>query len=117
MAAMAGTCIPLRKSSYVGQMLALIEARSAERLSGDVLSKVIGRRPAYLGRLFRQQLGMSVRAYVALTRMERAARAIRDGEKVEAVALEVGYRSKKNFYRQFKRRFGTTPAKYRATHT
>jgi AraC-like DNA-binding protein len=54
---------------------------------------------------------------VAHTRVERASRAIRAGEKVEAVALEVGYRSKKNFFRQFRRRFGTTPAKYRSTHT
>ena len=60
---------------------------------------------------------MSARAYVARTRIERAARAIRNGEKVKAVALEVGFRSKKNFYRQFRRRFGTAPAKYRSTHT
>jgi PAS domain-containing protein len=33
--------------------------------------------------------------------------------KVEAVALDLGYRSKKNFYRQFKRRFGMTPEAYR----
>jgi transcriptional regulator GlxA family with amidase domain len=33
--------------------------------------------------------------------------------KVEAVSLLVGYRSKKNFYRQFKRRFGTTPFAHR----
>jgi methylphosphotriester-DNA--protein-cysteine methyltransferase len=62
-------------------------------------------------------MGMTVRAYVERTRIERAALAIRDGEKVEAVALEVGNRSKKNFYRQIRRRFGTTPAKYRSTHT
>jgi transcriptional regulator GlxA family with amidase domain len=55
--------------------------------------------------------------YGPRTRVERASRAIRAHEKVEAVALEVGYRSKKNFFRQFRRRFGTTPAKYRSTHT
>ena len=48
---------------------------------------------------------MSVRAYVARTRVECAERAIRDGEKVEAVAPEAGYRSKKNSYRQFRPRF------------
>jgi len=33
--------------------------------------------------------------------------------KVEAVALSVGYRSKKNFYQQFKRHYGMTPVPYR----
>jgi AraC-like DNA-binding protein len=33
--------------------------------------------------------------------------------KIEAVALSVGYQSKKNFYRQFKRQFGFTPEQYR----
>jgi AraC-like DNA-binding protein len=33
--------------------------------------------------------------------------------KIEAVALELGYQSKKNFYHQFKRRFGATPQAYR----
>ena len=38
---------------------------------------------------------------------------IKDGMKIDAVALTVGYRSKKNFYRQFRRRFATTPFEYR----
>ena len=33
--------------------------------------------------------------------------------KIEAIALDLGYRSKKHFYRQFKRRFGMTPDVYR----
>jgi hypothetical protein len=33
--------------------------------------------------------------------------------KIEAVALSVGYRSKKNFYRQFARHFGVTPETFR----
>jgi two-component system response regulator YesN len=114
---MSSDHVPPITSPDVRRMLAVIKARLPERLSGDVLAKVVGRPPAYLGRLFLQQMGMTVRAYVARTRVESAEHAIRQGEKVEAVALEVGYRSKKNFYRQFKRRFGTTPARYRAIHT
>jgi transcriptional regulator GlxA family with amidase domain len=48
-------------------------------------------------------------------RLDRASALIREGVKVEAVSLLVGYRSKKNFYRQFKRRFGTTPFEHRNT--
>jgi AraC-like DNA-binding protein len=45
--------------------------------------------------------------------MQRAASLLRDGVKAEAVALLVGYRSRPNFYRQFKKHFGSTPAAYR----
>jgi AraC-like DNA-binding protein len=45
--------------------------------------------------------------------MQRAAELLRRGERVEAVALLVGYKSKTNFYRQFKRHFGVTPAALR----
>ena len=58
-------------------------------------------------------VGMSVHQWLTTVRLDRASTLIRDGVKVEAVSLLVGYRSKKNFYRQFKRRFGTTPIGHR----
>ena len=39
---------------------------------------------------------------------------IRAGEKIEAISLLVGYRSKKNFYRHFKEQLGVTPTAYRS---
>jgi two-component system response regulator YesN len=100
-------------SSLVERMVVLIH----EGLSGIVtlrmLGQAIGRQPGYLGSLFQRELRMSVRDYTTRVRMQRAEELIREGLKIEAVALTVGYRSKKNFYRQFKRRFGTTPERYR----
>lgn len=109
---MIGHAVP--QSLHVRRMLALIEERSAEPLSLATLGRALNRQAGYLGRLFRDEIGVSMREYLARMRLERAARLIREGVKVEAVALEVGYRSKKNFYRQFRRRYGTTPALYRA---
>src|SRR5688572_3582076 len=97
----------------VRRMLVLIENRAAGAQSLGTLARAIGRREDYLGAVFRTHMGIGVRAYIARCRIERAAEAIQRGEKVEAVALEVGYRSKKNFYRQFRRRFGMTPGTYR----
>ncbi len=101
-------------SLHVRQMLALIDERSAEPLSLATFARSLNRQAGYLGRLFRQEIGVGMREYLARLRLDRAAGLIRDGVKVEAVSLEVGYRSKKNFYRQFRRRFGTTPGLYRA---
>jgi two-component system response regulator YesN len=74
-------------------MVTLIEERAAERLSIRLLARTLGRQEAYLGRLFRQQTGVTVHEYVTRIRMSRAASLIRQGANVEGVALEVGYRS------------------------
>jgi PAS domain S-box-containing protein len=94
-------------------MLDIIQNDYAGVVTLQRLSATIGRQPAYLGRLFRQEVGSSMREYLTRVRLERAADLIRAGVKIEAVALIVGYRSKKNFYEQFKRRYGATPAPYR----
>lgn len=94
-------------------MLDVIDNRYTEAITLRTLSTSVGRQPAYLGRLFRQEVGSSFHDYLTRVRMEHAAELIREGVKIEAVALCVGYRSKKNFYQQFRRQFATTPVPYR----
>jgi AraC-like DNA-binding protein len=67
----------------------------------------------YLATLFHQQTGQTVHAFLTQVRVHHAAALIRAGEKIEAVSLLVGYRSKKNFYRHFKEQLGVTPTVYR----
>jgi len=95
------------------RMVALINARSEEPLRLRGLAQALGCVEEGLGKLFRQHAGMTVRAYLAQCRMMRAADSVGVGDKIEAVALQCGYRSKKNFYKQFRRHFGTTPGNYR----
>jgi AraC-like DNA-binding protein len=47
--------------------------------------------------------------YLKGVRLRRAMRGLREGDKVEAVMLDVGYRSRSNFRRLFKARVGVTP--------
>lgn len=101
-------------NDLVRQMLEQIETDYPHAITLRTMSARIGRQPAYLGRLFHQQVGSSVRDYLTRVRLEHAAELIRDGVKIEAVALSVGYRSKKNFYQRFRRCYGTTPVGYRA---
>lgn len=98
----------------VRRMLDVIERDYANIVTLRTLSSTVGRQPAYLGRLFRQEVGSTAHDYLTHVRLEHAKSLIRDGVKIEAVALSVGYRSKKNFYQQFKKRFGTTPVLFRA---
>ncbi len=101
---------------HVRRMLKEIHERYTQRLTLRMLASTLQRQSAYLGRLFRDEVGVTVHEYVTRARMIFGAAQVRSGVKIEAVALELGYRSKKNFYRQFYRRFGTTPEAYRQEH-
>jgi len=56
---------------------------------------------------------MTARECLTRVRLEHAADLICAGVKIEAVALTVGYRSKKNFYQRFKRHYAATRLQYR----
>jgi len=99
-------------SPSVQQMLREIEQRYFEPLTLDVLAARLTKDARHLGRRFRLELGVSVHDYLVQVRLDHAAMAIRRGVKIEAVSLLVGYRSKKNFFAAFKRRFGMTPGVY-----
>jgi PAS domain S-box-containing protein len=95
-------------------MMDMIASDYGDVVTLRALASKLGRQPAHLGRVFRREVGTTVRDYVTRVRLEHASRLIRDGVKIEAVALSVGYRSKKNFYQQFRKRYGTTPVLYRS---
>jgi AraC-like DNA-binding protein len=94
-------------------MVDFIEHSYAERLTLRSVSTAVRGKPSQLGRVFQSQVGVSVHEYVTRVRLDHAAHLIASRMKIEAIALSVGYRSKKNFYRQFARHFGVTPETFR----
>lgn len=69
--------------------------------------------PTLLSRAFKQEFGLTIHAYQELVRLAMAMEALR-GDKVEAVALQVGYHSKKDFYRAFKHVTGISVTDFRS---
>jgi transcriptional regulator GlxA family with amidase domain len=94
-------------------MVDFIDDGYAGRLTLKSVAAAVRGNPAKLGRQFQTKIGISVHGYLTRVRLEHAAQLIASNVKIEAVALDVGYRSKKNFYRQFIRRFGVTPDIFR----
>jgi AraC-like DNA-binding protein len=97
----------------VQRMVDLIEKAYADRITLQTVSAALRGRPVDMGRLFHAHVGVSVHEYLTQVRLEHAAHLILSSVKIEAVSLSVGYRSTKNFYRQFIRHFGVTPETYR----
>jgi AraC-like DNA-binding protein len=98
-------------------MVDVIERSYAARTTLTTVSAALRAKPERLRAKFRQVTGISVHEYVTRVRLDHAEHYIRSGDKIDAIALAVGYQSKKNFYRQFRRHFGVTPVIYRGRRT
>lgn len=95
----------------------LISREYPKRLTLGGIGRRLGLHPETLNRLFRKEFGRSVPEYVAALRVSEGVRRLRgDTDKVESIAREVGYRSKRAFYRAVQRETGLTPGQVRSWH-
>jgi AraC-like DNA-binding protein len=91
-----------------------LETHYAEHVTITGMSRSLGCSRAQLTRAFRSSLAVSVHEYLTEIRARHAVHALRSStEKVEAVALMVGYRSKKDLYRTIRAMTGLTPKRLR----
>jgi len=93
----------------------LLETRFVEPWTEERLARQVGCPRRLLARQFRSEYGVSIHAFLTAQRLRAAALLLSDGQvKIEAVSLLVGYKSKKNFYAEFRRTTGLTPAQFRS---
>jgi AraC-like DNA-binding protein len=104
---------PLVTEVQAQRVAAYIDRHFAEPITLERLSEVSGWGGRDLSRAFRSTMRMSIREYLQAARIDHAAARLREGDKVESVLATVGWRGRKNFFRHFKTRIGTTPAQYR----
>lgn len=97
----------------VMQAMRFIDMHYAQPITVTRVAAHVGQSSKHFGTVFRRHAGMTVHEYLIRVRLRQAMQLIRDGEKIEAVGLLVGYRSKKNFYWHFKSHTGLTPSAYR----
>ncbi len=90
------------------------ETRYAEPWTLQTLARTVGRSRSELVADFRHSFASSIHRFLSAQRMRAACQMLTDSDtKVEAIAFTVGYRSKKSFYAEFRRAFGTTPSHFR----
>lgn len=74
----------------------------------------VGTHDKKLSAIFRQQMGMTVFAWVREERLRRAREWLADSEmNVRDIATQVGFRSAANFATAFRKRMGVSPSQYR----
>ena len=103
------------RSRLVDEAVRFIDRHYAEPLTIDRIANAVGASKRHLGTVFRRQVGQSLHQYLTYVRLHRGMALIREGQKIQAVSLMVGYRSRKDFYRHFKAAVGMTPLTYKIT--
>ena len=105
---------PAPLSPLLGEVFDVIEARFAERVSLSDVARAVGRSPAHLTTVVREQTGMTVQQWIIERRMAEARqRLMVSDENVNVLAERVGYRDPTLFIRHFKRAHGVTPRRWR----
>jgi len=104
------------RDKIVGAAIAAIHRTPDRQWTLESLAKEAATSRSVLTERFASFLGEPPLAYLAMWRMQLAARRLQTSrDTVLQVALEVGYESETAFIRAFKREFGLPPAKYRRT--
>ena len=78
------------------------------------VARRLQRNASYISTTFHRAFGLTFESCVARARVAKAVRLLRAGTKPEAVAFLVGYRSRSQFYKTFKRLTDRTPAYFRS---
>lgn len=95
------------------QIVTLIEAHLSERLTLSSLADLAGLPTREVRNMVRTASGMTLRELVRRKRLEAARSRIETGDKIDAVMIEVGWRNRTTFFREFRSAFGLLPKQYR----
>ncbi|MFB9274810.1 response regulator transcription factor [Cohnella cellulosilytica] len=91
-----------------------VRERYREPLQLQTIARMLHFQPAYLGQLFKKQLGISFLDYVHRTRVEAARKLLRRTNlRIADVAREVGYEDPELFAAKFKQWMEMTPSQYK----
>jgi signal transduction histidine kinase/DNA-binding response OmpR family regulator/DNA-binding LacI/PurR family transcriptional regulator len=97
----------------VRRAMAYIHEHYAEPITRQDIAQYVAVSEEYLSKCYRQEVGVTLVAYVNRYRLKRAKDLLEQGEKsVTEIALEVGFSSPSYFSRVFRQEVGITPSAY-----
>ncbi len=94
----------------------ILENYSNQELSVDTICGMLNVSPTYFSTIFKKETAMGFVNYLTKVRMEQALRLLNTtSEKAYAIAGQVGYAEPNYFSYVFKKEYGISPSKYRAS--
>jgi AraC family transcriptional regulator len=103
-----------RPPRWLGSAEEFLRARIGDPVGLSELAAAVGVNAAHLARVFRARYGISVGEYSRRLRLDWAVAEIaRDARPIAEIAAAAGFADQSHFTRLFRRRLGTTPARFR----
>jgi AraC-like DNA-binding protein len=104
--------LPLLHDRRLKRVARALQSNPAEALSANDWAARAGVSPRTFSRLFQRDTGMTFRQWRQQLRLLAALRRLAAGQRVNQVALDLGYESPSAFVAMFRRALGTTPGRY-----
>jgi AraC-like DNA-binding protein len=105
---------PRELGGSLGGLVERIRRAPGEPHRVGALARAAGLSARQLQRRFREHFGVGVKEFILRARVRAAAEALRTtSAPIAEIALDCGFYDQSSFTRQFRRRAGTTPEKYR----
>jgi AraC-like DNA-binding protein/mannose-6-phosphate isomerase-like protein (cupin superfamily) len=104
--------LPWPEDARLRRLCAAIQADPASERTLEQWAEGVGASSRTLARLFRKETGMSFGAWRQQVRLVDALGRLATGQKVTAVALDLGYQSPSAFTSMFRRALGRAPTRY-----
>ena len=105
---------PLCRNPHLVHASLYIGSHCTEKITVASVAEEAGVSARYLTRLFQEQLGLGVAAYIAEMRISRSIDFMfrNPGYPLSQLALDMGFSSQQHFSRVFKEKMGVSPGKY-----
>ena len=103
-----------KQSQLIRRVIFYIKEAPGYRISHDELAEKMNLSPEYLSKIFKKNMGISLRQYVTNTRLERALYLLQETSmNVSQTSDALGYGNVHFFSKQFKDRYGHPPSDFK----
>lgn len=107
-------CKKLSNEHTIRMIHDYVEAHLGDGLSLEELGEHVHLHPVYLSKLYKQETGENLSAYISMKRLEKASRLLIESNlHVVDISQMVGYKKTQYFIKLFKEKYGVTPQQYR----
>lgn len=102
------------KTAIVSTLISFLDENYMRQISLDTISKSIYMSPAYISKVFKEEMGESPINYLIKIRLAKARELLLDGKlSIKAIARAVGYEDVYHFSKLYKKYQGLSPSKVR----